>query len=127
MSVTGQRQRVYAAPQYTNREYVARIRRRQWIEACATPDYLADSEAEHVVTLEQTGVFVVLAATLALFVWDRWRYDVIAILTPIGHQSNVLVMGPGGYRFGDYWQMGLPLEALIVLVATPTILFVRPL
>ena len=79
------------------------------------------------VTLEQTWVFVVLAATLALFVWDRWRYDVIAILTPIGHQSNVLVMGPGGYRFGDYWQMGLPLEALIVLVATPTILFVRPL
>ena len=50
-----------------------------------------------------------------------------AFLTPIGHQSNVLVMGPGGYRFGDYWQMGLPLEALIVLVATPTILFVWPL
>ena len=44
-----------------------------------------------------------------------------AFLTPIGHQNNVLVMGPGGYRFGDYWRMGLPLEALIVIVATPLI------
>lgn len=42
-------------------------------------------------------------------------------LTPIGHQSNTLVMGPGGYRFGDYWRLGLPLSVLVVLVATPTI------
>jgi di/tricarboxylate transporter len=41
-----------------------------------------------------------------------------AFLTPIGHQNNLLVLGPGGYRFGDYWRMGLPLEALIVVVAT---------
>ncbi|HUE44704.1 MAG TPA: SLC13 family permease, partial [Aestuariivirgaceae bacterium] len=40
-----------------------------------------------------------------------------AFLTPIGHQSNTLVMAPGGYRFGDYWRMGLPLEAIIVVVA----------
>jgi len=45
-----------------------------------------------------------------------------AFLTPIGHQSNTLVMGPGGYRFGDYWRVGLPLEALIVAVAVPLIL-----
>ncbi len=50
-----------------------------------------------------------------------------AFLTPIGHQNNVLVMGPGGYRFGDYWRMGLPLEALIVLVSVPLILIVWPL
>ncbi|MCE2510781.1 MAG: SLC13 family permease [Alphaproteobacteria bacterium] len=50
-----------------------------------------------------------------------------AFLTPIGHQNNMLVMGPGGYRFGDYWRMGLPLEALIVLIATPLILWVWPL
>ena len=50
-----------------------------------------------------------------------------AFLTPIGHQNNALVMGPGGYRFGDYWRMGLPLEALIVAVALPTILIVWPL
>ena len=48
-------------------------------------------------------------------------------LTPIGHQSNTLVMGPGGYRFGDYWRMGLPLEAVIVVVSVPMIAFVWPL
>ncbi len=50
-----------------------------------------------------------------------------AFLTPIGHQNNVLVMGPGGYRFGDYWRMGLPLEILIVAVAVPLIVIVWPL
>ncbi|NQW10041.1 MAG: SLC13 family permease [Alphaproteobacteria bacterium] len=39
-----------------------------------------------------------------------------AFLTPIGHQNNLLVMGPGGYRFGDYWRMGLPLEILLVAI-----------
>ncbi|MEE4294729.1 MAG: SLC13 family permease [Xanthomonadales bacterium] len=48
-------------------------------------------------------------------------------LTPIGHQSNTLVLGPGGYRFGDYWRMGLPLEILVLLVALPMILWVWPL
>jgi di/tricarboxylate transporter len=50
-----------------------------------------------------------------------------AFLTPIGHQSNTLVMGPGGYRFGDYWRMGLPLEILITLIAVPLILWAWPL
>ncbi len=50
-----------------------------------------------------------------------------AFLTPIGHQNNALIMGPGGYRFGDYWRMGLPLEILIVAVATPMLLWVWPL
>jgi di/tricarboxylate transporter len=49
-----------------------------------------------------------------------------AFLTPIGHQSNTLVLAPGGYRFGDYWRMGLPLEAIIVVVALPMILLVWP-
>jgi len=48
-------------------------------------------------------------------------------LTPIGHQSNTLVMGPGGYHFGDYWKMGLPLEILIILAGVPLILFFWPL
>lgn len=47
-------------------------------------------------------------------------------LTPIGHQSNLLVMGPGGYKFGDYWRMGLPLDILILTVAVPLILIVWP-
>jgi len=45
-----------------------------------------------------------------------------AFLTPIGHQCNALILGPGGYRFSDYWRMGLPLEILIVIVGTPLIL-----
>jgi di/tricarboxylate transporter len=49
-----------------------------------------------------------------------------AFLTPIGHQSNTLVMSPGGYRFGDYWKLGLPLTVLIVAVAIPLILFFWP-
>ncbi|WP_286828828.1 MULTISPECIES: SLC13 family permease [Kordiimonas] len=50
-----------------------------------------------------------------------------AFLTPIGHKNNALVMGPGGYQFGDYWRVGLPLEILIVIVALPMILWVWPL
>lgn len=50
-----------------------------------------------------------------------------AFLTPIGHKNNMLILGPGGYRFGDYWRMGLPLEALIVAVAVPAILIIWPL
>ncbi|MEJ2310428.1 MAG: SLC13 family permease [Gammaproteobacteria bacterium] len=50
-----------------------------------------------------------------------------AFLTPIGHQSNTLVMGPGGYKFGDYWRMGLPLEMIIVVLSVPLILWAWPL
>ena len=49
-----------------------------------------------------------------------------AFLTPIGHKNNTLIMGPGGYRFGDYWRMGLPLEVLIIVVSVPMILVVWP-
>jgi di/tricarboxylate transporter len=44
-----------------------------------------------------------------------------AFLTPIGHQNNLLIMGPGGYHFGDYWRLGLPLEVLIIAIAVPLI------
>jgi di/tricarboxylate transporter len=50
-----------------------------------------------------------------------------AFLTPIGHQSNTLVMGPGGYRFGDYWKMGLPLEIVVLAVSLPLLMHVWPL
>lgn len=50
-----------------------------------------------------------------------------AFLTPIGHQSNTLVMGPGGYKFGDYWRMGLLLEIIVAVVAIPLILYFWPL
>jgi di/tricarboxylate transporter len=50
-----------------------------------------------------------------------------AFLTPIGHKNNTLILGPGGYSFGDYWRMGLPLEILVIAVAVPAILYFWPL
>jgi di/tricarboxylate transporter len=50
-----------------------------------------------------------------------------AFLTPIGHKNNTLIMGPGGYRFGDYWRMGLPLEIIIIVVSVPSILDFWPM
>ena len=50
-----------------------------------------------------------------------------AFLTPIGHKNNTLIMGPGGYKFGDYWRMGLPLELIVIAVAVPMILWVWPM
>jgi di/tricarboxylate transporter len=50
-----------------------------------------------------------------------------AFLTPIGHQNNTLILGPGGFRFGDYWRLGLPMEIVVVAVAIPGLLFFWPL
>ena len=50
-----------------------------------------------------------------------------AFLTPIGHQNNTLILGPGNYRFGDYWRMGLPLEIIVMAVSVPLLLIVWPL
>jgi di/tricarboxylate transporter len=81
----------------------------------------------------------VIAAPIALEIADRLGVNPdpflmgvavaasCAFLTPIGHKNNTLIMGPGGYRFGDYWRMGLPLEIIIIAVSVPTILAVWPL
>ncbi|HSG37592.1 MAG TPA: SLC13 family permease [Paracoccaceae bacterium] len=50
-----------------------------------------------------------------------------AFLTPIGHKNNTLILGPGGYRFSDYWPIGLPLEILVIAVSIPAILVFWPL
>ena len=50
-----------------------------------------------------------------------------AFLTPIGHQNNTLILGPGGFRFGDYWHVGVPLEIVVLIVGVPMILLVWPL
>ncbi len=50
-----------------------------------------------------------------------------AFLTPIGHQNNTLILGPGGFRFGDNWRLGLPLELLVVAISVPMLLLVWPL
>ncbi len=50
-----------------------------------------------------------------------------AFLTPIGHQNNTLILGPGGFHFGDYWRMGLPLEILVIAISIPALLYFWPL
>ncbi len=50
-----------------------------------------------------------------------------AFLTPIGHQNNTIILGPGGFRFSDYWRLGLPLEILVVAVSMPLLLVFWPL
>ena len=50
-----------------------------------------------------------------------------ALLAPIGHQNNTLILGPGGFGFGDYWRLGLPLERVVVAVSLPLLLVVWPL
>lgn len=50
-----------------------------------------------------------------------------AFLTPIGHQNNTIILGPGGFRFGDYWKLGLPLELLVIAVGLPMLLWIWPL
>jgi di/tricarboxylate transporter len=49
-----------------------------------------------------------------------------AFLTPIGHQNNTLILGPGGFRFGDYWRMGLALEVVVLAVSVPMIIWAWP-
>ncbi|HZJ09139.1 MAG TPA: SLC13 family permease, partial [Trueperaceae bacterium] len=96
-----------------------------------------------VVTMALTDVInnaatVVLMAPLAIGLAERLGVSLdpmlmgvaiassCAFLTPIGHQSATLVMKPGGYRFQDYWRMGLPLEILVLLVSVPLLLLVFP-
>jgi len=50
-----------------------------------------------------------------------------AFLTPIGHQNNTLILGPGGFHFGDYWRLGLPVQILVLAVGIPMLLRVWPL
>jgi di/tricarboxylate transporter len=50
-----------------------------------------------------------------------------AFLTTVGHQNNTLILGPGGFRFGDFWRLGLPLELVVMAIAIPMLLWVWPL
>ncbi len=82
---------------------------------------------------------VVLMAPIAISIAQALGYSVdtflmtVAVgasstfLTPIGHQSNTLVMGPGGYKFTDYWKMGLPLDIIIIAIGVPAIMYFWPL
>ncbi|WP_152047579.1 SLC13 family permease [Aureimonas psammosilenae] len=87
--------------------------------------------------LNNAATVLVMAPIAASFATDlQFRPDAflmaVAIgagsdfLTPIGHQCNTLVMGPGGYRFGDYWRLGLPLSIIVVLISVPMLMLVWP-
>jgi di/tricarboxylate transporter len=87
--------------------------------------------------LNNAATVLVMAPIAAVFAHDLgYRPDAFLMatavgagcdfLTPIGHQCNTLVFGPGGYRFGDYARLGAPLSLLVVLVGTPLILFWWP-
>ena len=73
------------------------------------------------------GVAVSLGVSMDPFLMAVAVGASCAFLTPIGHQCNALILGPGGYKFSDYWRMGLPLEILIVVAGTPLILHFWPL
>jgi di/tricarboxylate transporter len=88
--------------------------------------------------LNNAATVLVMAPIAAVFARDLgYRPEAFLIatamgagcdfLTPIGHQCNTLVFGPGGYRFGDYARLGAPLSLLVVLFGTPLILMVWPL
>jgi di/tricarboxylate transporter len=81
---------------------------------------------------------VLVVAPIAVTLAERLGYNPDAFLmavavgaacdflTPVGHQCNTLVLGPGGYRFGDYWKLGLPLSFIVVLLGVPLILWFWP-
>jgi di/tricarboxylate transporter len=87
--------------------------------------------------LNNAATVLVMAPIAAVFAHDLgYRPEAFLIatavgagcdfLTPIGHQCNTLVFGPGGYRFGDYARLGAPLSLIVVLVGTPLILWTWP-
>jgi len=82
-------------------------------------------------TIVAAPVAIQMAATLDVSAYPFLMAVAVAasaaFLTPIGHKNNTLILGPGGYRFGDYWRMGLPLEILVVAVSIPAILVFWPL
>jgi di/tricarboxylate transporter len=74
-----------------------------------------------------TGIALSMGLSIDPFLMSVAVGASCAFLTPIGHQCNALILGPGGYKFGDYWRMGLPLELIIVAISTPIILKCWPL
>ena len=82
--------------------------------------------------LEKSGGTELIAGSLVTLTdgMPAWAVPIAAssaFLTPIGHKNNTLILGPGGYSFGDYWRIGLPLEIIIVAVSIPAILVFWPL
>ncbi len=97
------------------------------ISAMALSDVINNAATAVVMAPIAASVATALGAPVDPFLMAVAVGSSCTFLTPIGHQSNTLVMGPGGYAFGDYWRMGLPLDALVVVTAIPLILLFWPL
>ncbi|WP_372423028.1 SLC13 family permease [Salinarimonas chemoclinalis] len=93
---------------------------------CLT-DFMNNAATATVMCPIAIGIAKVMGASPDPFLMAVAIGSSCAFLTPIGHQNNTLILGPGGFRFGDYWRLGLPLEIVVLCVGIPMILVVWPL
>ncbi len=94
------------------------------IVTMATTDIINNAATAVIMAPISSGIATQLGYSVEPFLMVVAVGASCAFLTPIGHQCNTVVMGPGGYKFNDYWKMGLPLDILIIGVSIPMILFV---
>ena len=89
-----------------------------------TTDIINNAATAVIMAPISTGIALELGFAIEPFLMVVAVGASCAFLTPIGHQCNTVVMGPGNYKFTDYWRMGLPMDILIILASEPMILFV---
>ena len=94
------------------------------IVTMATTDIINNAATAVIMAPISTGIAIELGYPIEPFLMVVAVGASCAFLTPIGHQCNTVVMGPGNYKFTDYWRLGLPLDVLIIAVSIPMILFV---
>ena len=94
------------------------------IVTMATTDIINNAATAVIMAPISTGIAIELGYAIEPFLMVVAVGASCAFLTPIGHQCNTVVMGPGNYKFTDYWRMGLPMDILIILATIPMILFV---
>jgi len=94
------------------------------IVTMATTDIINNAATAVIMAPISTGIAIELGYAIEPFLMVVAVGASCAFLTPIGHQCNTVVMGPGNYKFTDYWRMGLPMDILIIIVSIPMILFV---
>ncbi len=90
----------------------------------ATTDIINNAATAVIMAPISAGIGIELGYAIEPFLMVVAVGASCAFLTPIGHQCNTVVMGPGNYKFTDYWRLGLPLDILIIAVSIPMILFV---
>ena len=94
------------------------------IVTMATTDIINNAATAVIMAPISTGIAMELGYAIEPFLMVVAVGASCAFLTPIGHQCNTVVMGPGNYKFTDYWRMGLPMDILIIIASIPMILFV---